>query len=188
MSKKICFLYTDTNGLHGTNENVSKKNLYNFARMISIYYSIGTVDDTFKYTEIKNITNILKPKTINFDKVALNYHKITFEEAELKGIDNNIIISQLKSDLKDVDIIVSHNLSFHLKAIQVECFRTAITIDFSKFILIDTISFGHSYTYPKLVDLIKKLKIKNIDNNTQLEQIRKVFIKLYENSLISVKV
>ena len=74
-----------------------------------------------------------------------------------------------------------------LKAIQVECFRTAITIDFSKFTLIDTISFGHSYTFPKLVDLIKKLKIKNIDN-TQLEQIRKVFIKLYENSLITVKV
>ena len=98
-------------------------------------------------------------------------------------IDNEI--AQLKNDIKDVDIIVSHNLAFHLKTIQVECFRTAITIDFSKFILIDTISFGHSYTYPKLVDLIKKLKIKNTNLN-HLEQIRNVFVKLYENYIQSI--
>ncbi len=184
MSKKICFIYTDTNGLHSTDENVSKKNLYNFARMISIYYSIGTFDNT-NYIESKNINSILKPDTINFDKTALKIHKITLEEAMSKGINNIDVITQLKNDIKDVDIIVSHNLAFHLKTIQVECFRTAITIDFSKFILIDTISFGHSYNYPKLVDLIKKLKIKNTNLN-HLEQIRNVFVKLYENYIQSI--
>ena len=184
MSKNVCFIYTDTNGLHTTNENVSKKNLYNFARIISLHYSIGTFDNMYKYTETKNVTHILTPKTINFDKTALKFHNITYENALAKGVDNHIVITELKNDLKDVDIIVSHNLSFHLKAIQVECFRTAITLDFSKFILIDMISFGHNYTYPKLVDLIKKLKIKNIDNLNQLEQFRHVFVKLYENSLI----
>ena len=31
MSKIICILYTETNGLHNTNDDVSKKNMYQFA-------------------------------------------------------------------------------------------------------------------------------------------------------------
>jgi hypothetical protein len=39
-SKKICFMYTDTNGLHELNEDVSKKNLFGFARLVSLNYEI----------------------------------------------------------------------------------------------------------------------------------------------------
>ena len=181
MSKKICFIYTDTNGLHNTNDIVSTKNLYNYARMIALHYSIGTYEGG-NFNEIKNVSSILKPKTINFDPKAQEFHNITFNMANEKGIDNKEVIMQLKADLKDVDVIVSHNLPFHLKAIQVECFRSATIIDFSKFSLIDTISFGHEYSYPKLVDLLKKLKIKNT-KMSHLEQVNKVFFKLYETSI-----
>jgi hypothetical protein len=180
MSKKICFLYTDTNGLHSLNEDVSTKNLYSFARLIALHYSIGTYEDG-KYNEVKRIDAIIKPDTIAFDKTAQFFHKITMEEATKKGIENTKVIAQFKEDIKDVEVIVSHSLSFYLKAIQVECFRTAISIDFSKFILIDTMSYGHNYTFPKLTDMVKKLKIKNVVG--QLEQTIAIFIKLYQNKI-----
>lgn len=177
MSKQICFLYTDTNGLHNTDENVSTKNLYNFARLIAVHYSIGTYDSGI-YNEIKRSSKIIKPDTINFDKVAMKFHNITLERATKEGIVNTIVISELKEDLKNVEVIVSHSLPFYLKSIQVECFRTAINIDFSKFILIDTMTFGHSHSFPKLNVLVKSLKLNNI---SQLDNIIQVFIKLYND-------
>ena len=181
---KICFIYTDTNGLHHTNDIVSTKNLYNYARLIALHYIVGEYENNI-FTETKQISSILKPKTINFDKTAMKIHNITMEKAIQDGINNDIIISQLKNDIKDVDIIVSHNLLFHIKAIQVECFRTAINIDFTKFILIDTISFIHTFNFPKLTELIKKLKIKD-SNTMQLYQIKNVFFKLYNDYIIKL--
>ena len=143
---KICFIYTDTNGLHKTNDFVSTKNLYKFARLIAIHYMIGDYEGTFKSIIKKNI--ILKPKTIYFDKVAQSFHNITMEDANNKGVDNNIAITELKNDLNDVKIIIGYSLPFHIKAIQSECFRTAIDINFGKYILIDMMNFGHSYEHP----------------------------------------
>jgi DNA polymerase III epsilon subunit-like protein len=173
---KLCFIYTDTNGLHKCNQNPSSKNLYKYARLIAIHYMIGTYSDnifTFDFT--KHI--IIKPQAINFDETAQKIHKITFEEAMEKGIDKISAMTELKKDLSGVNIIVSHNLPFHIKALQVECFRTAIDINFSKFINIDLMSFGHNFDYPKLVDLLTKYKIKGA---TQLDQYKELFFTLYK--------
>lgn len=136
MSPKICFLYTSTNGVHHTDNNVSSKNLYQFARLIAFHYSIGTMNGS-KYNETKKATIILKPNAINFDKESINIHKITMDMANKKGIPSAHAITQLKTDLVDVNIIVSYNVPFHLKAIQVECFRTGISINFSKYKLVE---------------------------------------------------
>jgi DNA polymerase III epsilon subunit-like protein len=180
---KICFLYTDTNGLHKTNDYVSTKNLYKFARLIAIHYMIGDYNGTFKSSMNKNL--ILKPKTIYFDKVAQSFHKITMEDAESKGIENNKAITELKNDLADVKIIIGHSLPFHIKAIQGECFRTAIDINFGKYILIDMSSFGHSYDYPKLADMLVKYNINK--KLCQLEQYRDLFFILYNNYVKTIK-
>ena len=180
---KICFLYTDTNGLHKTNDYVSTKNLYKFARLIAIHYMIGDYNGTFKSSMNKNL--ILKPKTIYFDKVAQSFHKITMEDAESKGIENNKAITELKNDLADVKIIIGHSLPFHIKAIQSECFRTAIDINFGKYILIDMSSFGHSYDYPKLADMLVKYNINK--KLCQLEQYRDLFLILYNNYVKTIK-
>ena len=164
MSKIICFLYTDTNGLHDTNDDVSKKNMYKFARLIALYYSIGYMENG-KYVEI--------------NPEAQHFHGITMEKAIEKGVDNMKVISELRDDLKKVKVIVSHNLPFHIKTIQTECFRTCININFTRFILIDTISFGHEYEFPKLTSLAKKLNITT-GNKNHLKMIRKVFISLYK--------
>ena len=174
---KICFIYTDTNGLHKYNKSVSTKKLYKFARLIAFHYIIGDYTDN-KFTQILNKTIILKPKTINFDPVAQKFHKITYEIALEKGIDNIQAMNELKNDLSDVKIIISHSLSFHIKALQVECIRTAVDINFSKFINIDMMSFNNnSNTFPKLVDLVSKYKVN--DKLSQIEQYRELFFAQY---------
>jgi DNA polymerase III epsilon subunit-like protein len=182
---RICFIYTDTNGLHKTNDFVSTKNLYKFARLIAIHYMIGEYNNTSIINQ-RVVDIILKPKTIYFDKVAQSFHKITMEDANNKGIDNKIAISEFKNDLSDVKIIVGHSLPFHIKAIQSECFRTAIDINFAKYILIDTISFGHSYEHPKFADMLVKYNINK--KLTQLEQYRDLFFILYSNYIKSINI
>lgn len=184
---KICFIYTDTNGLHKTNDFVSTKNLYKFARLIAIHYMIGEYNsiNSNKIINANFKKIILKPNTINFDKTAQSFHKITMEEANTIGIDNKIAISELKNDLSDVKIIVGHSLPFHIKAIQSECFRTAIDINFAKYILIDTMSFGHSYEHPKFVDMLVKYNINK--KLSQLEQYRDLFLILYSNYIKNIK-
>ena len=178
MSKKICILYTCTNGLHSTEEKVSKKNMYAIARLISLTYSIGYYDnDTNKYIEEKKVSKILKPKSIHFNKEAQSFHKITLDRAIKEGIDNKEIMEEFKNDLKDVKIIISHSLEFHIKSIQAECFRSCVCIEFNKFILIDTMSFQHNYSFPKLVDLESKLKLKKADDN--INKIANIFGSLY---------
>ena len=68
MSNKICFLYTHTNGFHETNEPVSKKNMFEFARLIQLKYSVGIYNDDKFNEEIKE-KYTLKPKSINFNNV-----------------------------------------------------------------------------------------------------------------------
>ncbi len=184
---KICFIYTDTNGLHKTNDFVSTKNLYKFARLIAIHYMIGEYNSSLKnvITNQKCINVILKPKTIYFDKVAQSFHNITMEDASTKGIDNNIAITELKNDLSDVKIIIGYSLPFHIKAIQSECFRTAIEINFGKYILIDMMSFGHSYEHPKFADMLVKYNINK--KLSQLEQYRDLFFILYNNYIKNIK-
>ncbi len=181
---KICFIYTDTNGLHKTNDYVSTKNLYKFARLIAIHYMIGDYDNGL----LKNVitkNNILKPKTIYFDKVAQSFHNITMEDATNKGIDNNKAITELKTDLSDVKIIIGYSLPFHIKALQSECFRTAIDINFGKYILIDMMSFGHSYEHPKFAEMLVKYNINK--KISQLEQYRDLFFILYNNYIKTIK-
>ena len=42
MSKRLCFVYTETNGLHHSTGDVNKKKLYSYARLVTLNYEIGT--------------------------------------------------------------------------------------------------------------------------------------------------
>lgn len=170
-NKTICFIYTDTIGLHNTTDNVSTKNLYNFARLSGIYYSIGIINNIEnKYVENKYVSNIIKPNTIYYEDMDL---------AKKNGIEGNIIIQNLKDSLKSVDIIISCDISHHLKAIQVECFRTAISIDFAKYILIDTLTFGKEN---QKLSLQNNINYKNNISHEKLNDIKNIFILLYNMS------
>tara|TARA_B100000524_G_scaffold347862_2_gene250747 strand:+ start:2818 stop:3408 length:591 start_codon:yes stop_codon:yes gene_type:complete len=190
MPKLICFIYTQTNGLHGCNDFVTKKNLFEFARPVSLSYIIGYRQGK-DFVETKKEKFIFKPDCLTISEESFKIHNINLDKAEKKGTEPEVIMSTLKKDLKNVSVIVSHNLTFHIKSLQVECFRNCVNIDFGNHILIDTINFYHNYEFPKLKDLALKILKKDYSDKKQsynLTLIKKCFLKLYdeyEKSILS---
>lgn len=177
-SKKICFLYTDTNGLHELNEDVSKKNLFGFARLVSLNYEIGYVEEG-KFVSLINNKYIIKPRCMYITEESIKIHGITNELAFQEGSEIETVLNTFLVNIKDVSILVSHNIIFHLRTIQSELIRYNIQFNFQKYLIIDTISFQHQYSYPKLVDLYQKLTDKKTKKKSHLELIRKCFFVLY---------
>lgn len=185
LSKKVMILYTDTNGLHQTNKPVTKKYIFDLARLVSLKYSIGRFNykengEIDKYSEEKKEKFIFKPKCITFDEKAIDIHGITFEKATKKGLDNYKIMKQFQMDLKGVEIIIGCNLSFHLRAIQVELFRTCTVVEFGKYTLVDISRFNHKDEYISLQKLSEKY---NITSDSKLKLIKKLFPPIYNHSL-----
>lgn len=184
MPKNICFLHVDTNGLHKTDNKIesNKKNLFEFARPVCLNYIIGYKSGS-DFTEVIKERVIFKPEYLSIPEEASNIHGITYEKAEKKGVDGAEILTKFIKDLKNVQVIVSHNVPFHLKALQVELIRKCITPTFKDFILIDTISFHHSFKFPKLKELAKKILNKDYSDkkpNFNVQIVKKCFLKLYE--------
>ena len=176
MNKKILFIYTETTGLHQINQNVCKKKLYAFARLVCINYEIGSFINN-QFISDKKVRTIIKPNCMNIPEDTIKFHNITQEYAINNGINPDIVINTFKEDIKNVDIIVSHNVHFHLRTILAEAVRYNINIDLSKYIIIDTINFQHKFDYIKLKELAKKLDVEINQSNVDL--IKNVFIKLY---------
>ena len=124
---------------------------------------------------------IVKPRCMVIPQETVEYHGITQEYANANGTEPEIVISTFKSDIKNVDIIISHNIDFHFKTILAEALKYNIAIDFNNYVVIDTISFYHSHGFLKLKELAMKLHIKDIkeSNDSNVELIKNVFFKLY---------
>lgn len=183
MPRLVCFIYTQTNGLHSSNEFVTKKNMFEFARPVSLNYVIGYKQGS-EFNETKKEKFVFKPECLAISNESYKIHKISLDKATKKGTEPSEIMNTLKKDLKNVSIIVSHNLPFHIKTLQVECFRNCVNIDFGNYILIDTINFNHNLDYPKLKDLAKVVLKKDYSDKKQsynLTLIKKCFLKLYDN-------
>jgi DNA polymerase III epsilon subunit-like protein len=179
-SHKVCFLYTHTNGFHDTYEYVSKKNIFEFGRLIQLKYSIGSYNDN-KFSEDIKEKYILTPKSINFNEKAVEVHGISYKKAEKKGHDNVHIMNKLKEDLRGVRIIVGHNLNFHIRAIQVELFRSCVSIDFSNYILVDLMDFDREDKI-SLANLADKYNIDK-EKYTDIKLIKKIFPLEYDDYL-----
>jgi len=188
MDKILCFLYTETTGLHKTNEKISKKNLYCFARMVTLNYEIGYVENK-NFILLKKVRNIVKPRCMYIPDETIQYHNITQDYALNNGKEIELIINEFKEDNKNTSIIVSHNINFHLNTLISEAFRYNILLEMTNYVIIDTISFYHNYGFIKLKDLFEKLKIVKDENekydNTVL--IKYVFFKLYSQFKKSLK-
>ena len=181
MPKLICFITTKTNGLHESHDFVNKKHLFEFARPVAVQYVIGYREGK-DFVETKKEKFIFEPECMVISEEAEKIHGISFKKAEKKGEKSEYIMLRLKNDLKNVSVIVSHSIAFHIKALQVECFRTNVYIDFKNYILIDTMNFHHKLEYPKLKDLAKEILKKDYSKKKasyNLNLIRKCFMKLY---------
>lgn len=188
MSRKICIIYTETNGLHTSNDTVIKKNLYSFARLVVLNYEIGYRKENKEFIIEKKVRKIIKPRSMFITNESIAIHGITNEIAEKDGIEIEDVLNEFINDTKDVSVIVSHNIDFHLKTILAEYVRYNIKYTFSNKIIIDTISFYHKLSFPKLPILYKELFPKNKKNKDNLTQIKECFLKLYkeyENEIIN---
>lgn len=181
MPKEIGFIYTETNGLHSTQKNVYIKNLFEFSKMVTLSYQIGYYKNG-QFELIKKVRHIIKPR--NFVIIdSKKFHGISQKKAETKGIEIVDALNQLKNDFKNVSVVVSHNLKFHIQTIQAECFRYHVYLDWSRYLLIDTINFYHKLEYPKLKVLSKHLLDKEYKDKKpkfNLIIIKKCFMKLYK--------
>lgn len=181
-SRKMCFVYTETNGLHTTNEDVIKKNLYAFARLVVLNYEIGYKEGN-KFVSTKKVRTIIKPRCMYISEESIKIHGITIQQANDEGIEIEQVLESFIKDLTDVSVVVSHNVEFHLKTIMAELVRYNKPFSFGNYIIIDTISFFHNINFPKLDNLYttivdtKKSK-KQISN---LDKIKLCFLRLYEN-------
>lgn len=180
-SRKICVIYTETSGLHTTNEDVIKKNLYCFARLISLNYEIGYRENN-KFVSTKKVRNIVKPRCLYISKEASEIHNITMDIANKEGIEIELVLDTFLKDLADVSIIISHDSLFHLKTIMAEFVRYNKPFSFSNYIIIDTNNFYHNLNFPKLDELYDNLITKKSKTTkSNLEKIRYCFLKLYED-------
>jgi DNA polymerase-3 subunit alpha len=182
MASKFCVIYTETNGLHELNEDVSKKNLFAFARLVVLNYEIFTykknkTGDTVK--SIKKVRHIIKPKCMYISDESFKVHGISNDIAKKTGIEIEKVLNEFKTDTKDIKVFVSHSTDFHIRTIIAEFTRYNMLISFNNSINIDIKSFSHDLKYPKLLDLYQHL-FQDSKKNNQLDMISESFIKLYQ--------
>jgi len=182
MPKKICFIHTETTGLHEfQNEKVYKKNLFGYARMVSFSWIIaGNSNEVLKKQKF-----IIKPRCMNIPDDCVQFHGISQEIALKKGTDIEEVLKLFIADLSDVSIISSHGLEFHLKTVQAELVRYNRAVDFNKFLLIDTNTFPHGVTPGTLANLSKKILNKKLDDTIMI--ICELFFKLYDTYESEIK-
>jgi DNA polymerase III epsilon subunit-like protein len=156
--------------------------------MVALNYEIGYIENK-NFIVIKKNRFIVKPRCMYINEDSIKFHNITQDYAINNGIDIDIIINNFKNDMKKVNIIISHNIDFHIKTILAEITRYNKLFDFNNYLIIDTISFYHNYGFIKLNELFDKLKIKKYENEeyNNLTIIKYVFFKLYSQFKKSIK-
>jgi site-specific recombinase XerD len=87
MSKRICFLYTETNGLHKTTEDITKKNLFNFIAKKDP--SLNRLKDIAKNIELPKIGQRLY-KSLDFKQIESVIKAIENKELDLLKMIVNI--------------------------------------------------------------------------------------------------
>ena len=181
MSKKVCIIHTETTGLHELhNDKVYKKNLFGFARMVAFSWIIASRTEKSNYKIEKKEKYIIKPRCLNIPQEIVQFHGISQEIACKKGTEIEEVLNKFISDIKDVSVIVSHSLEFHLKAVQAELVRYNKAINFNKYLLIDLNSFDHKIVPTTLNNLSLILLNKKIEDKAIVNDIIcELFFKLY---------
>ena len=191
MPKLITFITTETNGLHEDDptDPIEKKHLYEYAHMAKLIYHQGIYKNGKIKTTLKK-SFLIKPEHYFFPKELTKINGLTHEKLVKKGDDLEEVMTEFFDDLKKSEIIVGHNLPFHMKTIMASMFRSGVSHYFSKYKYIDIINYNHKIEKPNLKNLCKELlgnSYEDKSRNFQITMIKKVFAKLYHNMEIEVK-
>ena len=115
-TNNLMVLDTETTGFPSS-RNPQELDKFNNARLIELGYII--FDKTGK--DIKKYDDLIKPN--NFVITNTYVHGITHENAVKNGKNINQVLDQLTLDLKNVDGIICHNISFDMAIILSEAYR-----------------------------------------------------------------
>ena len=180
---KVCFIHTDTTGLHPShNENITKKNLFEFSRMVTFSWIIASKLENGKYNIDKREYFIIKPRCMYIHPNTVQYHGITQEIALKKGHDIEDVLEKFIKDIYDIKYIISHSLEFHMKTVQGELVRYNKNMNFRKHILIDINSFEHKIQPSTLKNIYQVTFNKKILDKTQIiDSVCELFFKLYDD-------
>jgi DNA polymerase III epsilon subunit-like protein len=105
-NKKLMILDTETNGLHHSRN------------LLSIGWIILTDTDDILF--IDWIEYYLRKINNNIDTGREDIHGLTREKLNSEGIEMNDILDKFKEDLKNIDIIIAHNVDFDIGTIKNE--------------------------------------------------------------------
>ena len=190
MTKKVCFIHTETTGLHEyQNEKIYKKNLYGYARMVSLSWIIASRTKGNEYEIEKKEKFIIKPRCMFIPEDTVQYHGITQEIAIKKGTEIDDVLDKFLNDIKSVGVIASHSLDFHFKTVLGEIIRYNKIIHIEKYIFIDINSFQHKISPSTLSNISKVVLKKDLkDKAMVIDTICQIFFKFYDDYEKSITV
>jgi len=158
----IMFLDTETTGFPSSNDPTDIVK-FNNARLVELGYLIYDTNGI----KINEYSSLVIPD--NFIITNDHIHGITTNDALTKGLQLENVLGQLFNDLKNIDTIVCHNITFDMKILLSESYRNKNMLLFdlikSKNKLC-TMELGKEYMkiskYPKLIELFKFIYNKEV--------------------------
>ena len=112
---------TETTGLP-LNFNAPVTDTANWPRMVQLAWECH--DKTGKLLYDKSY--IIKPENYTIPQAAEKVHGISTEKALAEGVDLKAVLSEFDDDLKQVSVIIGHNISFDLNVLGAEFVRKDI--------------------------------------------------------------
>jgi DNA polymerase III subunit epsilon len=102
---------------------------FDSSRIVSIAWAITEVSEdpiggyNLTPADLRQQYFIIKPESFSIPAESTAIHGITHDTAMSEGVDFHEAVQKLKDDLKDINIIVSHNLDFDLTILKSELAR-----------------------------------------------------------------
>lgn len=117
MQKKILYFNTQTTGLPTKHADFTNLDVYDSARLVWLSWNFE--DKVHDY--------IVKPEGFEIDPIqAYKYHGITHDHATNHGTPIKEVFDLFLKDVKNADLLVSYNTTFHLNIIKSELYRLSI--------------------------------------------------------------
>jgi len=170
---RILVFDTETTGLPEKNASILEVDKWPHIIQLSylIYDTINNKIETF-YDFIINIhDNIISDESIKL-------HKITKEKSNNEGLCIRDVLNKFNSDIKNVDLLVAHNISFDKRIIMVECIRNNISQYFTR----NKIKKPEYCTMKESINICKIERISSIGNKYfKYPTLTELYVYLFNN-------
>lgn len=197
---KLLFIDVETTGLpRSFKSNPIETSLWPFIVQIA-----WTITDYNSSNRLVEKSYIIKPKSFVIPDDAIAIHKITNELANKNGVDIILVLEELRLVLRDIDVLVAHNIEFDIKVLKAEFYRNkinAFNLDYplqfcTMKVFTDYCAIPHSsglgnYKWPRLDEFYKKvwkeeMKVKH-NAIADVDAIIRCFYKLKDSNVFSIE-